>query len=82
MRTTVTLEPDTEALLREEVRRTRGSFKSVLNQAIRRALGGASRKVRVEPIFPAAFPDAFEGQSFNRLADQWDDESTLDELSS
>lgn len=38
MRTTVTIAPDTEALLREEVSRTGASFKAVLNESIRRAL--------------------------------------------
>lgn len=82
MRTTVTLEPDIEGLLRGEVRRTGASFKEVLNQAVRRALGPGSRKVRVEPVFPAAFPATLEGRSFNHLADEWDDETTLEELSS
>lgn len=82
MRTTVTLEPDTESLLRGEVRRTGASFKQVLNQAVRRALGPGSRNVRVEPVFPKAFPTTLEGRSFNRLADEWDDETTIVELSS
>ena len=82
MRTTLTLEPDTEALLRDEVRRTGSSFKEVLNQAVRRALGPGSRKVRVTPVFPAPFPTALAGQSFNRLAGEWDDQETIEELSS
>ena len=40
MRTTVTIDPDTEALLRGEAARTGQSFKVVLNQAVKRALGG------------------------------------------
>ncbi|MDD5200799.1 MAG: hypothetical protein PHC88_13460 [Terrimicrobiaceae bacterium] len=38
MRTTVTLDPDTERLLKEKVHRTRLSFKVVLNEAIRAGL--------------------------------------------
>jgi hypothetical protein len=38
MRTTVTLDPETEALLREEIRRTGASFKSLINACILRAL--------------------------------------------
>ncbi|MGC9449958.1 MAG: ribbon-helix-helix protein, CopG family [Oceanipulchritudo sp.] len=38
MRTTVTIDPDTEHLLREEAARTGASFKEVLNGAIRQAL--------------------------------------------
>jgi hypothetical protein len=40
MRTTVTLEPDVDRLLKEEMRRTGTTFRQALNQAIRRALAG------------------------------------------
>lgn len=43
MRTTVTLDPDVEHLLREEAHRSRTSFKSVLNDAVRRGLTPAER---------------------------------------
>lgn len=84
MRTTVTLEPDTEALLREAVQRTGLSFKEVLNLAVRQALGGLApgQKPTVEPLFPAPFPSALAGVSFNRLADALDDDETLRELGS
>ena len=39
MRTTVTLDPDVEKLIRDEMHRTRQSFKKTLNDAIREALG-------------------------------------------
>lgn len=38
MRTTVTLDPDVERLLREKARQSRQSFKQVLNNAIRQGL--------------------------------------------
>jgi hypothetical protein len=80
MRTTVTIDPDTEILLHEEVKRTGRSFKEVLNLAVRQALarGGAPKEVR--PIFRAPFPPGFEGRSMNRLADELDDARTLEEL--
>jgi hypothetical protein len=80
MRTTVTIDPDTEILLQDEVRRTGRSFKEVLNLAVRQALarGGAPKVVR--PIFTAPFPAGFEGRSMNRLADELDDARTLEEL--
>jgi len=78
MRTTVTIDPDTEALLREEVTRSGLSFKEVLNRSIRRALGRPTAELAVEPIFHAPFPPDLG--SFNRLADAWDDEDTLREL--
>ena len=80
MRTTVTLEADTEALIREEATRTGSSFKKVLNEAVRRALFRRSGRVRVEPIFAAPFPGALAHQSFNRLAAEWEDEDTSREL--
>lgn len=82
MRTTVTIDADTEALLREEVGRSGLPFKEVLNRAIRRALatspGGA--KPRVFPLFSQPFPSEFGEAGFNRLADSLDDEETLTEL--
>jgi len=83
MRTTVTIDPDTEALLKEEMRRTGLSFKEVLNASIRRAINPAAtrrRRVTVKPLFPAPFPSELLGGSFNRLADELDDEATLGEL--
>lgn len=84
MRTTVTIDADTEHLLREEVKRTGRSFKAVLNLSIRRALLSPrkdSSDVRVEPLFKAPFPSEFEGRSMNVLADLLDDDDTMKELS-
>jgi CRISPR/Cas system-associated protein Csm6 len=53
MRTTVTLEPDVEALLREEMRRRGGSFKDVLNDALR--VGLRSRNRPDEAFEPLVF---------------------------
>jgi len=83
MRTTVTIDPDTENLLREEVRRTGQSFKEVLNRSIRQALlapPGRTVRAGITPLFPAAFPAELRGINFNRLADELDDETTLREL--
>jgi len=82
MRTTVTIDPDTEALLREEVKRTGQSFKQVLNQSIRKSLGRkqSAENATVIPLFQEPFPTELLGTSFNRLADGWDDEETLKEL--
>ena len=79
MRTTVTIDPDTVALLKDEVARTGLSFKEVLNRAVRRALARPASAIHVEPLFSAPFPAGLD--SFNRLADELDDEETLRELS-
>jgi hypothetical protein len=44
MRTTVTLDPDVEALLRKAMRERGEPFKQVLNAALRDGLSGARRK--------------------------------------
>lgn len=81
MRTTVTLDADTETLIREEAARTGQSFKAVLNHSVRRALGPRTKRFRVEPVFRAPFPASLAGASFNRLAAEWEDEDTVKELS-
>jgi hypothetical protein len=83
VRRTVTIDPDTEALLKEEMQRTGLSFKEVLNAGIRRRIGGSRPgrdRVEVKPLFAAPFPGEFVGQSFNRLADELDDVETVQEL--
>lgn len=85
MRTTVTIDADTEHLLREEARRTGQSFKEVLNVSIRRALlapgaGAPKSRHQVEPLFRAPFPTEFAGRNMNEFADALDDEDTLREL--
>ena len=82
MRTTVTIDPDTEALLKEEVRRTGQSFKQVLNESIRKSLGKnpGDEETKVTPLFRRPFPAEMMATSLNRLADEWDDEETLREL--
>ena len=82
MRTTLTIDADTEALLREEVARTGLSFKEILNQSVRKALAPRPEKIQIKALFPAPFPVSLTDQSFNQLADQWDDENTVQELNS
>jgi hypothetical protein len=45
MRTTVTLDPDVERLLRDEGHRSKKSFKEVLNAAVRDSLRPAPRRL-------------------------------------
>ena len=53
MRTTVTLDPDVDTLLRKEVRRRGEPFKQVLNNAIRAGL--RNMKPRDEAFVPLVF---------------------------
>ena len=82
MRTTVTIDPDTEMLLKEESKQTGLSFKRVLNDAVRTALAQKRQgePVHVEPLFAHPFPKLLQSVNFNQLADAWDDEETLQEL--
>jgi hypothetical protein len=50
VRTTVTLDPDVERLLKEEIHRSRQSFKEVLNTAIRRGLQASAPGKRRKPF--------------------------------
>jgi hypothetical protein len=51
MRTTITLDPDVESMLRKEMRRSGAPFKQVLNDAIRAGLRRTKRRDAVfEPL--------------------------------
>ena len=56
MRTTVTLEPETERLLREAMRQRGQSFKEVLNQAVVRGLADLRCGAEEAPFVPRTFP--------------------------
>jgi hypothetical protein len=65
MRTTVTLDPDVERLIRNAMRERAISFKEALNEAARIGLGGKQR-TRSRKFFQKAFRMG-EGQEF-----RWD----------
>ena len=56
MRTTVTLDPDVEHLLKEKARQSRQSFKQALNNAIRQGLRDESAAVSGKPFRVKARP--------------------------
>ena len=74
MRTTVTLDPEAERLLRDAMRRTGQSFKKVLNQAIIKGLANDSLISDEEPFVVASRPmglrAGFDAGRFNSLADE------------
>jgi Arc/MetJ family transcription regulator len=81
MRTTITLDADVTRLVEEEIHRTRSSFKEVVNDALRRSLGGsavaeASEPYRVRPHKTALLPGLDRGR-FNALADELEDSAVL-----
>ena len=84
MRTTLTLDPDVERLLREEVHRRRRPFKEVVNDAIRRGLSPGraaepTRRYRVRPHKTALAPGVDAG-GFNRLVDELEDDAVTAKL--
>ena len=76
MRTTVTLDPDVESLLRMEVRRHGESFKRVLNNAIRVGLRELNRRDHVfEPLtFDMGKPSVDLTKALSLASDLEDDE--------
>jgi predicted transcriptional regulator len=77
MRTTVTLDPDVERLLKEAAHETRQSFKQVLNNAVRAGLRASSATVRREPFSVKARPMGLRpGIDPTRLAELADELET------
>ncbi len=81
MRTTLTLDPDVERLVGDEVHRTRRPFKQVVNDAIRR---GLAPRLADEPEKPyrvkvhrTKLRPGIDPTSLNRLADELEDEALL-----
>jgi len=77
MRTTVTLDADTEALLRQQMALRRLTFKGALNDAIRRGLRAVSktgrRSYRVKP-FRSGYQPGVDRLRLNQLAGELETE--------
>ena len=56
MRTTVTLDPETERLLREAMRQRGQSFKEVLNRAVVQGLADLRSDPEEAPFVPTTYP--------------------------
>ncbi len=72
MRTTITLDPDTEALLRREMARTHVNFKRAVNDAIRRGLSGgrsAGRETAKVLPFESDYQPGIDRLRLQQLAD-------------
>jgi hypothetical protein len=82
MRTTLTLDPDVERLLNEEMHRVRRPYKQVVNDAIRRGLAprlsdAPTRPYRVA-VHNARVKAGIDAAALNRLVDELEDESVLE----
>ena len=84
MRTTVTLDPDAEKLLRNAVRERGVSFKAVLNEAIRRGLA-PSRPARarrfVQKTYDLGVAEDFRWDKALAMADAMEDEELIRKMS-
>jgi hypothetical protein len=81
MRTTVTLDPDAERLLRNAMHSRRKSMKQTLNDAIRAGLGAKS-KAKDRPRFvvkarPMGLRAGLDPTSMNKLADELEVDAVL-----
>jgi hypothetical protein len=83
VRTTVTLDPDVEALLRKVMRERGVSFKEALNQAIRMGVGGSRRPPRLrfrQKTYPMGFRPEFQWDKALALAAAMEDEELVRKL--
>lgn len=76
MRTTVTLEPDVEALVRDLMRRRGIGFKEAVNEAIRAGLGRKGSKPFRTPTFDMGEPAIPLDHALRLAADLEDEELT------
>lgn len=81
MRTTVTLDPDVERMLRDAMHRSRRSFKETLNTALRAGLSGTSSPAKRAPFVVRAralgLRAGLDPAGFNRLADELEVDAVL-----
>lgn len=81
MRTTVTLDPDVEALLHKAMRERQLTFKEALNQAVRSGLAAQAPAVEFRtPTFPMGFEPTIPLDKALRLAAELEDEELIRKL--
>jgi hypothetical protein len=84
MRTTVTLDPDVERLIKDAMRERRISFKEALNEAARDGLRGKERKSAkkfVQKTYPMGAEQLFRWDKALSVADAIEDEELNRKLS-
>jgi hypothetical protein len=77
MRTTITLTPEVEALVKKAMAQRKMSFKEIVNEAIRRGLGGTATSPKVAlPTFDMG-PPKISLDKATQLAAALEDEEIL-----
>jgi hypothetical protein len=84
MRTTLTIDDDLMARLKEEAHRRRVPFRDVVNAALRRALGGGKPAKRAVTIktYASRLRPGFDPRGFNKLVDEIEDDAVVGKLRS
>src|ERR1043165_7083708 len=81
MRTTLTLDPDVERMLADEVHRLRRPFQQVGNDAIRRGLAPRLSHPPARPyrtvVHKAKLRPGIDPGTLNRLADEFEDDGVM-----
>jgi hypothetical protein len=79
VRTTLTIDPDVEKLLEQEIARSRRPLKQVVNEALRRGLTRSTEKARkvVVKVSDSRLRPGFDPSSFNALVDELEDVEVL-----
>jgi hypothetical protein len=80
MRTTVTLDPDAEALVKRLMDERGLTFKQAVNHAIREGLAGSTRTPFSTPTFRMGFDPAVPWDKALRLAAELEDEELVRRL--
>jgi predicted HTH domain antitoxin len=81
MRTTVTLTPESEALIKREMEARKMSFKEVLNEAIVRGLGSPRPRVKIDlPVHHMGKPRISLDKA-SQLAGELENEEILRKMS-
>jgi len=82
MRTTVTLDPETERLLREAMRQRGQSFKEALNRAVVQGLADLRSDAGEAPFVPTTYPmdlrAGFDPAHLGELGDELEVDAFLD----
>lgn len=78
MRTTVTLDSDVERVIRDEIHRSRKSFKEVLNEAVRSALKPSVKNIpKLLPARELGLRTGFDPRELSDVADELEAEAFL-----
>jgi hypothetical protein len=81
MRTTLTIDDDLMARLKDEARRRSVPFRDVVNDALRRALTRSGKKKKPAPrTYPSRLKAGFDPTGFNKLADDLEAEVVATKL--